>query len=735
MMITHSLAGDRTHRRGRARRHVLALSALVVGTVGGALPTTPAHAATDSAVYLDSLGSSWSNSSYGTTLDMASTNPARSGTAIAAQITGEWGAVSFATSDPITVTPTSSLRVSLHGGATGASLHVFVGNSNFSTVSKLVPVTVAANSWFHVVVTPTQLGNPATFSRIGIGSLDGQPARFAVDDLIVTSSNTSWWTQGTPPPPPGTGGPIVTTPPAPGPAPAPAPSPVAPGPTGPSTGSITVGGNLRAFSSRFKGTNASSYEKAWTFESSTLRARTNGVFGSMRFPGGQHSQYMGWASCELQVDYPGAEPCGIPSNAGFARVSDFMKLVIATNTPEVVVTLNINVTAKENAALAAFMNGDVNDTRVIGVDQKGADWRTVGYWAAKRVEHGVSRPLNVIFWEFGNETHGGDIGPSKCDVGWEIVYSCDPVDILNGLGSGSARFDGLIATRALIKSFFPSALMGAAIPDPIHARWSKTFAPYARDLIANGVGVIDFLVVHEYMINAPITDDMMRAFPQNHWAEVQQRLHQYMDLYGGGARIPMYMSEYGLIPVLNNDHENRTNWALNGLIMTDSVGQIEKLGYIGASQFNLFSTGQGPNANRYFGMLRNDGSMSRSPMYWGSWMWSKFASQLAATTSTFNPVSQLSVYGGRNADGSMTLLVLNKSESAHTARVNLSNSVSQVRADVASAPSPSDWDMTFNGNANPRDDLSDAPPSVRTVNASNFDWTFPAVSMTLLRMA
>jgi hypothetical protein len=66
---------------------------------------------------------------------------------------------------------------------------------------------------------------------------------------------------------------------------------------------------------------------------------------------------------------------------------------------------NPNATSKEAAALVAFFNGYVTDTRTISVHIKGTNWYIVGRWAALRAIGDNPQPIGIKFWEFGNEVY------------------------------------------------------------------------------------------------------------------------------------------------------------------------------------------------------------------------------------------------------------------------------------------------------------------------------------------
>ena len=85
-----------------------------------------------------------------------------------------------------------------------------------------------------------------------------------------------------------------------------------------------------------------------------------------------------------------------------------------------VITVNYGTgSTNEAAAWVAYANGATTNTLSLGVDQFGANWRTVGYWAALRAAAPLrqddgknflrisrSAPLGFKYWEIGNECYG-----------------------------------------------------------------------------------------------------------------------------------------------------------------------------------------------------------------------------------------------------------------------------------------------------------------------------------------
>jgi len=81
----------------------------------------------------------------------------------------------------------------------------------------------------------------------------------------------------------------------------------------------------------------------------------------------------------------------------------------------VISSINSNLSQMVRRAMAwvAYTNGDSADTTLIGVDDHGFDWQTVGYWAQQRVNNGHPEPYGIKYWEIGSEVYWGDVSPEK----------------------------------------------------------------------------------------------------------------------------------------------------------------------------------------------------------------------------------------------------------------------------------------------------------------------------------
>jgi alpha-L-arabinofuranosidase len=93
------------------------------------------------------------------------------------------------------------------------------------------------------------------------------------------------------------------------------------------------------------------------------------------------------------------------------------------------------------------------------------------------------------------------------------------------------------------------------------------------------------------------------------------------------------------------------------------------------------------------------------------------------------------VYAGRNVDGTVNVMAINKTEKTIDARVALSglaNAVT-VSSDVLSAQSLEATGVSYNGSASPAVDFSDVPAKSLGSATGTFEYTFAPFSITVLR--
>lgn len=462
-----------------------------------------------------------------------------------------------------------------------------------------------------------------------------------------------------------------------------------------------------------------------TFQSRAIASGTT----VMRLPGGSWSNYYDWLACERAGQ--GIDPAAECYWPWAARPTDFIDFLQATG-HTAMYTVNQNGTAQESAALVAFFNGDVNDTRAIGVDVRGRDWGLVSDWARLRRDNGNPEPLGITLWEVGNEIYGGKSGMGKDCVawGWEDVWTCDGIEYVNGINSGPERRDGYLKFRAAMRAVDSTILVGAVgVPD--QRAWNN----WGNEVIAEAGDVMDFYSIHAYAYSSsPASDTEILAQPQSVWPDTMADIRAALDEHAAGRRVPIAVTEYNLFAMQEQDTDHLMDRAVNALFIADTIGQMMTYGVAMANQWD-FAHGEG-DAPTGYGLIRTD-TFAFSPTYFVFPLWSRFGATMLPVTSSLPADTTLSVYAGKVDATTVSLLAINKTDQPIMAEIQLDgiDSVTGGSIDILQAESLESRDVTFNGVSAPADDLSDALPTTLANLGNPLSYTFAPYTITLLRLA
>jgi len=411
----------------------LGLFVLLAGDRQGSYAASPSA---DWIIYGDDLDPIWEDWSWDTTAHYSSTNLTygSSPRAIAITYTSGWAGFSLRVWPPVQPTTYPTLTFRIHGGSgPDKPIRVFFQTENDGGDIGMFYLTATAGVWTPITIPLSAITQVV---RINFQSYTTTaPLTVYLDEIRLLS----------------------------------VPQPLASGYT--ATIQIEASTALTPFSPFMLGSNLPAWLEAWRLNNPTFRARTKASgLRLLRLPGGSWSNTYGWLSCELGADQPGAQPCDENWETWAAKPSDFIAFLKATEV-EGLWVVNPNSTAKEAAALVAFFNGHVTDTRSIGVDIRGTDWYTVGHWAALRASKGYTDPVPIRFWEFGNEVYASRAdyaSPSSqalCQGGgavWEKTWTCDGAEYVHGAISGTHAFEGYLAFRQAMQAVDPSIRLIAA---------------------------------------------------------------------------------------------------------------------------------------------------------------------------------------------------------------------------------------------------------------------------------
>ncbi|MBF0551169.1 MAG: hypothetical protein HQK60_11605 [Deltaproteobacteria bacterium] len=151
-------------------------------------------------------------------------------------------------------------------------------------------------------------------------------------------------------------------------------------------------------------------------------------------------------------------------------------------TGQVSTSASLDQRIKRAAAWVAYLNGEPGDIRPLGIDPEGNDWKTVGYWAQKRVDRGRQAPWRAIWWEIGNELYSrSEVGCTTArDYGKSFILfaqamkTVDPAIKVGAVGMSRSDWKGEIDTLD---------------------KWNETVLNMTRD-------VLDYVIVHPYYPSA-----------------------------------------------------------------------------------------------------------------------------------------------------------------------------------------------------------------------------------------
>jgi hypothetical protein len=671
----------------------------------------PASSLPHLSIYSDALASGWSDWSWSANANFFNTSPTYNGSARSISVTygSAWGGLSLRYDSHIDPSLYHAIVFWVHGG-TGSNkqLQVYIEENDIGgPYSSMYNFTATVGVWTPITVTMAALGNPSQIKRINIQHAGGAtPATVYVDDLYLLAA----------PPPAGF----------------------------PAAIHIQAGSVLTPFSPYLLSSNLPAWLGPSHLGNTTFRARTTAAgLKLLRLPGGSWSNSYGWLSCELGANQTGVASC--PWASWAARPTHFINFLKATNT-EGMWVVNPNATSKEAAALVAFFNGYVTDTRTIGVDIKGTNWYTVGRWAALRATGGNPQPIGIKFWEFGNEVYASKNSyatPSSAGLcqswAWEDTWTCDGFEYVNGVGVESSRREGYLEFKQAMQFVDPTIVVAAVgfeypgTPSDTRSNW-QTYAGWGSRVISAAGDDLDMYSIHPYpYFNLPSSMSATLSSPQTFWPTIMSGIRNAFNAYANGRQAPIAVTEFNLVSVSSQDNNQWMTRAVNMLFLADSIGQAAQNGAAMFAQWDL-ANGRDNNGTEY-GLMHEDSNYYRAPQYYVYPLWSRFGSYMLPVTSTASPSTELSVYAGWVNSTTVSLLAVNKTNRPVTATITVSG-FGPLTGGVAyevKAISLGAQSVTYNGSADPSDNLSELPTSF-SASGHSVTRVLPAYSVVLLHL-
>jgi alpha-N-arabinofuranosidase len=685
---------------------------LTVGLIGALLlGMVQTRAQSPLAIYTDALTNSFEDWSWATR-NLNNSSPVHGGSKSISVTASAWQGVSFHHAE-FSTGPYSNFTFWAHGGSAGGQrLQVYAEYGSSTGPAYTLPGTLPANTWqqFNAPLSALGVANAPNFNRITLQLRnDGTTGTFYLDDIAFD------------------------------------PVPV------PALVNLAINSTqaVQSVDVRHFGINLTMWDGYFDppYDSATISLLQEMGCLTARMPGGSLSDEYHWASnttltntWQWQASFP--DMVRVATNVGV----------------QTVITVNYGTgSTNEAAGWVAYANGFATNTLALGTDQFGINWQTVGYWAALRaaaplgVDDGrnflrISRtaPLGFKNWEIGNECYGT----------WETDSNAVPHDPFT------------YATRArdylqLMKAVDPTIKVGVVVSpgedsninntthSAFNPRTGQThygWTPVLLTTLQNLGATPDFLIHHVYpqwtdKNNPSASPDNDAALLQStgNWAVDSADLRQQItDYFGsGGTNIELVVTEN------NSDAgaQGRQSTSLvNGLYYADSLSQLLKTEFRGFVWWDLRN---GTDTSGYFGSnvygWRTYGDLgvinglnTRHPTFYAAKLMQWFARPGDKILNATSDYVWLSTCAARRANGSVALLVLNKSIITNlNAQIALTGSTPSATATIRSFGIPNDEAARTNG-----------PPAAQDISTNNlasagtnFTYSFPPYSMTLLTLA
>jgi alpha-L-arabinofuranosidase len=661
-----------------------------------------ARAQNNMTVYDDSLVNGWQDWSY-TTHNLANTSPVHSGSdSISVTVTNAYAGVQFYHAD-MTNTAYASITFWLNGGATGGQQLQMYGNLGTPIVAQGARYylnTPLANTWQQYTIPLSALGVAKATNFTGFAIQDSVGSAepiFYLDDIQLVSA------------------------------------------VAPALVHLTVnaGQPIRVADARWFGMNAAQWDGAFDTPQTLTELNDMGT-RALRFPGGSNSDDYNWLYNRQDGD----------TWTWATSLANFIHVVTNANA-QTMITVNYGTgSSNEAAAWVAYVNASTTNTMPLGMDAKGFNWQTAGYWASLRASAPLgtddgknflrisrSAPLNFKYWEIGNEEYGS----------WEIDSNSAPHDPY----TYALRASGYIS---LMKAVDPTIKIGVVVTPGEDSFANNTSHPAYNSregIYHNGwtpvllatltsLGITpDFLIHHHYAQNPGGEDDAGLLQSSTGWASDAANLRQMITDYVGshGTNIELLCTENNSV---SSNPGKQSVSLVNGLFMADSLAQLMKTEFNGLFWWNLRnggdSYGGNTNASLYGWRMYGDYGVLEGTDFYPTYYMAKLMQHFVQAGDTVITASSdytlLSTYAVRRLNGDLTILTINKDpDSTITGQVAVADFTPAPNGTVYSYGIPQD-NASETGVGSP-----DIAQTTFSVGGTTFSYAFPPYSATVLELS
>jgi hypothetical protein len=514
--------------------------------------------------------------------------------------------------------------------------------------------------------------------------------------------------------------------------------------------SVNAGQMVRPVNDNVLGVNLAWWDSSLN-TSQTQQLVQNAGLNMFRFPGGSSSD-------TFHFNDP-------PSYNGKGTAPSMASFIASVNGAGMVTLDYGSGSPQEAAALLAYLNAPVGNTTAIGSGEEWSsttnswvqkDWQTAGYWAGLRaatplttddglnfLRLGRSTPFGIHYFEVGNEIYGS----------WETDY--------HGQGGDTGKAHDPATYVAFAKQFAGyAAQIAPSISIGVDSGSIGYDNNWTSNVLQQGVSqgfTPGFISDHLYMqgpgsesdsyLLLDTVSDPNNQDPNNpkDWALRAAGYRQLLQQILGAAagNVELLATEYN--SVYSNPGKQTTS-LVNGLFVADSLGSILQTEYNGSLFWDLrngWETGNNNSASLYgwrqggdYGLLGSSnappatGTYVPYPTYFAEQLVSKMAHNGDTVVLASSDDPNLSVYVVREANGHLDLLVINKNATTDlTGQFQITGFQPNGQAQFWQYGKTQDTaqSQTTDGHSA----LANFTTTL-TLNGSNFTYTFPSYSMTVI---